>query len=364
MDQMIAAHAKLIVRYSIALKKGETVGIYGNTLSADLVEAVAREVIRAGGHPLPRIALPGFAPFFFQNASQEQLTRVTALDWAEARAQQARVVILSDANTRALTSVDPSRIAAHSRARRKIREHLVNRTRWCLTLHPTEALAQEAGMSLEDYRAFVYAAMFCDKKNPVAEWTRIERMQDRLIKRIGRARRVRITGAETDLAFSVAGRLFVNSTGTHNLPSGEIFTAPVENSAEGSIYFDIPTARDGNFVEGVRLTFRKGRVVEATAERGQDYLRKMLATDDGASRLGEFGIGTNFGIQRPSGEILFDEKIGGSIHLALGSSYKECRGKNISALHWDMIKDLRPGKGRKPGRIEIDGKPLVIRPAT
>lgn len=362
MDSLVEAHARLIIRYSVALKKGETVGIYGNTLSADLVEAVAREAIRAGGYPIPRVALPAFGPWFFRNASDDQLTRVTRLDWTEARSQQARVVILSDANTRAMTGVNPARLAAHSRARRRLREHLVNRTRWCLTLHPTEALAQEAGMSLEEYRDFVYGAMFCDRPNPVREWTRIEKMQDRLIRRIGKARKVRIVGAETDLTFSVAGRLFVNSTGTHNLPSGEIFTAPVEDSAEGTVFFDIPTARDGNFVEGVRLTFRKGRVVEATAERGQEYLRRMLETDDGASRLGEFGIGTNFGIQRASGEILFDEKIGGTIHLALGSSYKECRGKNVSALHWDLIKDLRPARGRKAGRIEIDGKPLVVRP--
>lgn len=361
MDALVEAHARLIIRYSVALKKGETVGIYGNTLSADLVEAVAREAVRAGGHPIVRLSLPAYGPWFFRNASLDQLTRVTALDWSEARAQQARVVILADANTRAMTGVDAARIAAHSRARRKLREHLVNRTRWCLTLHPTEALAQEAGMSLEEYREFVYGAMFCDQKNPVAEWTRIERMQDRLIRRIGRAKRVRITGVDTDLAFSVAGRLFVNSTGTHNLPSGEIFTAPVEDSAEGTIYFDIPTARDGNYVEGVRLTFRKGRVVEATAERGQEYLHKMLETDDGASRLGEFGIGTNYGIRRATGEILFDEKIGGTIHLALGSSYKECRGKNVSALHWDLIKDLRKRRGRAAGRIEIDGKPLVVK---
>ncbi len=345
---------------AIALKKGETVGIYANTLSAELAEAVYREALAAGGFPFLRVGLPGVPPFFFREASDAQLTRVTKLDWAEAKEQDCRVVILSDANTRALSGVDPARLASHARARKKLRDHLLEKTRWCLTLHPTEALAQEAEMSLDDYRDFVYGALFVDRKDPVGAWRRIERMQDALIRRIGRARRVRITGEETDLSFSVAGRLFVNSTATHNLPSGEIFTAPVEESAEGRIYFDVPAARDGNFVEGVRLVFRKGRVVEATAERGEAYLRKMLATDDGASRLGEFGIGTNFGIRRPTREILFDEKIGGSIHLALGSSYKECRGRNVSALHWDLIKDLRGGKGRKAGRIEIDGKILSV----
>lgn len=358
MDSRVTAHARVIVRYSTALKKGETVGIYAPLPAVDLVEAVYREAVLVGAHPIIRLGIPSLAPFFFRNASKEQLTRVSALDWAEARAQQARVVILADANTRSLTGVDPAKLGMHAAARRKIKEHLVNHTRWCLTLHPTEGLAQEAGMSLEDYADFVYAACFLDRKDPVARWERIEREQDKLIRSVKGARTARITGLETDLTFSIAGRLFINSTGTHNLPSGEIFTAPVEDSAEGRIYFDIPSARDGNFVSGVRLTFRKGRVVEATAEKGEEYLKKMLAIDDGASRLGEFGIGTNFGIQRPTGEILFDEKIGGSIHLALGSSYRECRGRNVSALHWDMIKDLRSGKGR----IEIDGKELKIKP--
>jgi aminopeptidase len=362
MDPRIAAHARIIVRYSTALKKGDTVGIYAPAPAAELVEAVYREAILAGAFPFVRLGLPSLQPFFFRNATKEQLTRISALDWAEARAQQARVVILADANTRALTGVDPARMGLHAASRRKLKEYLVNRTRWCLTLHPTEGLAQEAGMSLEDYRDFVYGACFIDRKDPVAQWERVERVQEKLIRGVKGARRVRVVGEETELAFSIAGRLFINSTGTHNLPSGEIFTAPVENSAEGRIYFDIPSARDGNFVEGVRLVLKKGRVVEASAERGEDYLKKMLSIDDGASRLGEFGIGTNFGIQRPTGEILFDEKIGGTVHLALGSSYRECRGENVSALHWDMIKDLRGGKGRTKGRIEIDGKELKIKP--
>jgi aminopeptidase len=352
MDPRIEAHARVIIRYSVALKKGETVGIYGNTLSTELVEAVYREAVRAGGHPIVRIGIPSLAPWFYRHASDGQLTRVSKLDWAEAREVAARVVIMSDANTRALTGIDPKRMAAAALARRKLKEHIIEKTRWCLTIHPTEALAQEAGMSLEDYRDFVYRACYIDRRDPVAEWKKIERHQDRLIKRLKGARRVRIVGKETDLSFSIAGRLFINSTATHNLPSGEIFTAPVEDSAEGTVFFDIPAVHGGNQVEGVRLRFAKGRVAEATAERGQEYLRKMIAMDPGASRLGEFGIGTNYGIQRPSGEILFDEKIGGSIHLALGSSYKECRGRNVSGLHWDLIKDLRGGKGR----IEIDGK--------
>lgn len=355
-DPRIAAHARIIVRYSTALKPGESVGIYGNTLALPLVEAVYREAILAGAHPFVRLAIPSLLPFFYKNANAKQLGHITALDWAEAKQQDARIVIVSDANTRSLSDCDPAKMAVFARARKPIREHLVNKTRWCLTLHPTEAFAQEAGMSLEDYQAFVYGAIYADRKDPVEAWQKIEKMQDGFIRRIKGAKNVRITGEQSDLTFSVAGRIFVNSTGTHNLPSGEIFTAPVENSTEGEIYFDIPSARDGHFVRGVRLTFKKGRVVNATADEGEKYLRKMLAMDPGASRLGEFGIGTNFGITRPTGEILFDEKIGGTIHLALGSSYLECKGRNKSALHWDMIKDLR-----RKGSIEIDGKKIDAR---
>lgn len=354
-DPRLEAHARIIVKYSTALKPGETVGIYGSTLAADLVEAVYREAIKAGAHPFVRLTIPSIAPFYYKNASDDQLTHTSDLDWAEAKAQDARVIIVSDANTRALSEVKPERMAMAARARKPIRDYLVNNTRWCLTLHPTEAFAQEAGMSIEDYRTFVYEAMFCERKDPIREWRKIEAMQDKLIKSIKGAKTVRIFGKETDLRFSVAGRVFVNSTATHNLPSGEIFTAPVETTTEGTVYFDIPSARDGHFVSGVRLTFKKGRVVEASAEQGEEYLKKMLAMDDGASRLGEFGIGTNFGIQRPTGEILFDEKIGGSIHLALGSAYIDCKGKNKSALHWDMIKDLR-----KSGGFEIDGKRIDV----
>lgn len=357
MDPRIAAHARIIVKYSTALRAGETVGIYGNTECVELVEAVYREAILAGAHPFIRLAVPSISPFLYANASDAQLSRVTDLDWTEARAQDARVVILAESNTRALSQTDPARMAVFAKARKPIREYLVDNTRWCLTLHPTQALAQEAGMSLEAYREFVYGAMFCDRRDPVAAWRKIERMQDRLIRSVKGAREARIVGVETDLRFSLKGRVFVNSTATHNLPSGEIFTAPVETSTSGHIYFDIPSARDGNFIEGMRLTFAKGRVVEATAERGEAFLKKMLAMDDGASRLGEWGIGTNFGIQRPTGEILFDEKIGGTVHLALGSAYTECRGRNKSALHWDMIKDLRGGKGR----ILVDGKELRVR---
>ncbi|MBL4889354.1 MAG: aminopeptidase [Candidatus Lindowbacteria bacterium] len=360
MDPRVLSHAEIIVRYSTRVKKGETVGIYGNTLSADLVEAVYRETIKVGAFPVIRLSIPSTTPFFYQNANKAQLSRVSKTEWTEAKEQDVRVIILADSNTRQLSSVDPKKMSVAAKSRMKLKDYLVDHTRWCLTLHPTQGLAQEAGMSLEDYQDFVYSAMFCDKKDPIAQWQKIEKLQSRMIHNLKGAKDVRIVGQETDLSFSIKGRVFINSPATHNLPSGEIFTAPVEDSANGYIYYEIGSNRGGVLVSGIRLEFKNGKVVNATAEHGQDYLRKMIDMDPGASRLGELGIGTNFGIQKPTGEILFDEKIGGTVHLALGASYKECGGKNVSALHWDMIKDLRKGSGGQGGYIEIDGIKLKV----
>lgn len=356
MDSRVKAHADIIIRHSTQLRAGQTIGIYASTPAEPLVEAVYQEAIKVGAYPFVRLAIPSLAPFFYGHANRKQLTRVTRLDWAEARQLDVRLYIISDANTRALAGVDPERLATAARARKKLREFLLNKRRWCLTIHPTEAFAQEANMSLADFSDFLYGALYCDRKDPVAAWEKLEKMQERMIRSVKGARTVRITGVDTDLTFSIEGRRFVNSTATHNLPSGEIFTAPVDGTAEGTILFDIPTVRDGNRVENIRLRFEKGRVVEATAERGQEYLRKMLKMDAGAPCLGELGIGTNYGITRPCGDILLDEKIGGTVHLALGSAYPECGGKNKSSLHWDMIKDLRGGKGK----ILIDGRAVQI----
>jgi aminopeptidase len=225
--------------------------------------------------------------------------------------------------------------------------------RWCGTVWPTPALAQQAGMSDDDYAAFVERALFLDQSDPVGAWRELGASQAKLVQRLASAREIRIEAPGTDLRLRVDGRTWINSDGKHNMPSGEVFTGPLEDSATGTIRFGIPTSPRGVEVSGVTLTFDAGQVVEARADHGEDYLRAALETDAGARYLGELGIGTNPGIDRPSGTILFDEKIAGTVHLALGRSYPETGGVNASALHWDLICDLRNG-----GRLTADGQIL------
>jgi aminopeptidase len=223
---------------------------------------------------------------------------------------------------------------------------------WCLTLYPTEAYAQDADMSLADFTEFVYGACFLNDADPAESWRALGRRQQFYVDWLAGKERVHIVGPETDLRLSIKGRTFRNSDGRRNFPSGEFFTSPVEDSAEGTIRYTIPSAVNGRLVRDVRLRFAHGRVVEATAAQGEAYLREMLAMDEGAGLLGEFAFGNNAGIQRGIRNILFDEKIGGTVHLALGNSYPETGGKNISALHWDMICDLRAAAGG--GEVYVD----------
>ena len=234
-----------------------------------------------------------------------------------------------------------------------MREAMLSR-RWCLTLWPTPALAQQAGMGTAAFAAVVERALFLDRSDPVAAWTGLRERQERLIERLAPARELRNQAEGTDLTLCVQGRTWVNSDGRRNMPSGEVFTGPHEGSAEGRIRYTIPSSPRGTQVSGIELEFRDGEVVAARAERGDDVLQAALETDPGARRLGEIGIGTNTGIDRPVGNILLDEKIGGTVHLALGRSYPETGGVNESVVHWDMICDLRRG-----GRLTADGEPVV-----
>jgi len=353
-DARISAHAEVLVKYSLRLKRGEQLVIVAEEPAAPLVREVYRAALETGAHVRVQMVPTGLDEIFYSVAKPDQLTWLSPAAVAEARAADAFLNIYSQSNTRALTGVDPAKLVTAGKARRKIRDIILNK-RWCLTLHPTHAYAQDAEMSLADFERFVYGAVFADTTDPVKQWKALSRRQDRLVKRLTGAERIHIEGPDTDLVMSVKGRRFVNSDGVHNMPSGEVFTAPVAASVEGRVRFSFPVCFRGREVEDVRLVFRKGRVAEATARRGQTLLRTMLATDPGASRLGELGIGTNYGIRSFTKNILFDEKIGGTVHLAVGSAYKECGGRNRSALHWDMILDLRA-----QGRVTVDGKPLIV----
>jgi len=345
--------AHLLVTYSRNVKRGHTVLIRGPSAAEPLLLEVGREVLRRGGHPMHRMSPSRAGEVFYAEAKPAQLAFVPKSARAVMKEADHVINIIAETNTRALANVDPKKQAAVQKARRPLQDLILSKNEWTLALYPTEAYAQDAGMSLEEFEDFVYAACRVDKKDPVAEWKKAKAFQEKIIRRFRGADEVHLVAEDTDLTMSVKGRTFLNSYGSHNMPDGEVFTGPVETSAEGHIRYTYPVCYRGKEVADVRLEFEKGRVVKATAAKNEAFLKAMLATDDGATRLGELGIGTNYGIQQFVKSILFDEKIGGSVHLAVGRSYEETGGTNKSALHWDMICDLRQG-----GYMEVDGKVL------
>jgi aminopeptidase len=342
--------ADLLVDYCLRVEPGETIVVASEIAARPLVEACYRAILLRGAHPLLRLDLPGLSEFFAEHAREPQLDHLSTISLHEAEHADGRIRISAETDTRAMRRVDPARQARIDRARDPIRRAAL-RKRWVLTQYPTQAYADDAKMSLADYEEFVAASMFLDRPDAMAAWQELGRQQAGLVEFMTRVTTVRIEGPDTDLTLSVAGRTWVNSDGRRNMPSGEIFTGPVETSVQGRLHCSFPVCRGGREVAGIRLEFDRGQVVSARADAGEDYLRSMLDLDPGARRLGELGIGLNRGIGRFTGSILYDEKIGGTVHLALGRSYPETGGTNESALHWDLIVDLR-----RDGRVTADGR--------
>jgi aminopeptidase len=314
-----------------------------------LVRSLHRALLEREAWPLIRLAASELAPDFYRYARDAQLDSFAPIELLEVQRADAVIGITAPVNTRALANVDPALIARAGRAQAEVREARLA-TRWCGTLWPTPALAQQAAMGEEEYAAFVSSALFLDRSDPAAAWRELSDAQQGLVDRLSKADEIRIEAEGTDLRLRVDGRTWINSDGKHNMPSGEVFTGPLEDSANGTVRFTVPTSPRGVDVTGVELTFRDGTVATARADRGQHYLDAALATDPGARRLGELGIGTNPGIDRATGLVLLDEKMAGTVHLAVGRSYPETGGQNTSALHWDLICDLRDG-----GRLSADG---------
>jgi aminopeptidase len=349
-DDRIRNHARVLVQYSVAAGNKEVCTVDGAPAAESLIIAVHEELLKAGAYPAVRMMPEACTAHLFAHGKAHHFDSVSPLETAAIRKVDALIRIMAATNTRSLAAADPAKQARVSRATRALRQTMLKK-KWVLTLHPTNAYAQDADMSLPDFEDFVYAALHADQDNPVKAWKEMERKQARLIRRLHQADQFRIVGPDTDLTLSIKGRTFVNSCGKHNMPCGEIFTGPIETSAEGVIRYDYPVVHGGREIDGIRLVFQRGRVVEASAEKNNDFLQRMLDMDPGARRLGELGIGTHYGIKKFIKNILFDEKIGGTVHLALGQSYTETGGRNRSALHWDMIKDLRQG-----GALYVDGK--------
>ncbi|WP_028057627.1 aminopeptidase [Candidatus Solirubrobacter pratensis] len=345
--------AQLLAGYCLELEPGQQVQVSSTTLAAPLLLALQREILQREAWPLLDVSLPGQGEGFWAAARDAHLDAFPDADLALARRLDATLRIHATENANALAGVDPARLTRFARSRGPLREATLAH-RWAITLWPTPAAAQQAGMGTLELEDFVTRALFLDRDDPAAAWGELRGFQAELIERLAPAREIRIEAEGTDLTLNVEGRTWINSDGKRNMPSGEVFTGPREDSANGVIRFTIPTSPRGVVIEDVTLELRDGRVVGARAERGDAYLQATLETDPGARVLGELGIGTNFGIDRPIGAILFDEKIGGTVHLALGRSYPETGGTNESSVHWDMICDLRQG-----GRLSADGDVIL-----
>jgi aminopeptidase len=357
-DLRVGKLADMLVNYSIEVKPGDRVLIQGESMAAPLIKAAYAKVLEAGGHPMSLVSIPGIAETFFRLASDEQLQYVHEPVKMIYETYDARIRILGESNTKALSSVDPAKMVLRDQANAELMKIFMERSaskelRWVVAPFPTNAYAQDADMSLSEYEDFVYDACMPDADDPVGYWQRFRAWQQKIVDWLKTKDQVHLVGPETDLRLSIAGRTFDNSAGTHNVPDGEVFTGPVEDSVEGSVYFSYPAIHMGREVTGIRLWFEKGKVVKASAEKNEEFLLQTLDTDEGARYVGEFAIGTNEAITRFTRQILFDEKINGSFHMALGAGYPETGSKNVSAIHWDMICDLGDG-----GEIWVDGELL------
>jgi aminopeptidase len=349
----LEAFAALLCDWCMQVRPGDRVGIFSTTLADELAVALHGAVLERDAWPFVRLEPPGVGAQAYRRARDRHRTQPPPTELALAGALDAFVRIDAPVNTTELADVDPAAVAQVAGARRPLQEALLA-LRWTGTLLPTPALAQQAGMATEQYGDFVTRALFLDGPDPVQAWRELSARQAVLVDRLSQANEIHIEADGTDLRLGVQGRTWINSDGRHNMPSGEVFTGPHERSATGRVRFTVPTGPRGVTVTGVELEFRDGEVVAATAEQGDEYLQAALATDPGARYLGELGIGTNTGIDRATGHILLDEKMAGTVHLALGRSYPETGGTNASALHWDLICDLRDG-----GRLSADGEIVV-----
>ncbi len=357
-DPRVEKLADVLVNYSVEVKPGEKVLIQGGSIAEPLLKAIYVRVLRAGGHPLMVVSLPGEDELLYRHASDEQLQHMPEPLKLAIETYDVSIGVMGSENTMALSGVDPAKMVLRRRGQAELTMTFMKRSasgelRWTGTLFPTNAYAQDAKMSLSDFEDFVYGACMPDMEKPVGYWRRFSTWQQRIVEWFEGKERVRVVGPETDLSLSIAGRVFLNGDGKRNMPDGEVLTGPVEDSAEGHVYFSYPAIYRGREVEGIRLWFEKGRVVRATADKNEELLLKTLDTDEGSRYIGEFAIGTNEGITRFTRSTLFDEKINGSFHLALGSGYPETGSRNESAIHWDMICDLRDG-----GEIWVDDELL------
>jgi aminopeptidase len=353
-DSRVTKLAEVLVNYSVSVQAGDRVHIRGTRLAEPLLKALLVEVLKSGGHPYATAAIPGATELFYRHASDEQLTHVAEPVRLIYEKYDVIIDVMSSENTKALSNVPPQKLALSNRASKELFQTFVSRSasgdlRWVGTLYPTPAYAQDAEMGVGEYEDFVFGACLPDPADPVGAWRALSAEQQRIVDWLAGKSRLRVEAPDVDLQMSIAGRSFVNCDGKKNMPDGEIFTGPVEESVEGRVRFSYPTVYQGRKLEGVTLRFEKGRVVKATADKGEEFLQATLDVDEGARYVGEFAIGTNRRITQATGNTLFDEKINGSFHMAVGAGMPETGSKNQSAIHWDMVCSLM-----REGRIWVD----------
>ena len=357
-DPRLDKLADVLVNYSVGVQPGDRVMIQGSTAAEPLMKAVLVKVLQAGGHPFSQVSLPGASELVYRYASDEQLQYIPEPMKLVMETYDKFIQVGGSENTKALSGIDPAKVVMRGRAQAGLLKTALARSaagelHWVGTQFPTNAYAQDADMSLSDYEDFVFGACLPDMDDPLGYWRRFSRWQQQIVDWFKDKERVHVTGPGTDLRLNIGGRVFINCDGRQNMPDGEVYTGPVEDSVEGHVLFSYPAVYKGREVEGVQLWFENGRVVKATADKNEDFLHQMLDTDKGARSVGEFAIGTNKGITRFTRSTLFDEKINGTFHMALGKSLPESGGVNESAIHWDMVCDLRDG-----GEIRVDDELL------
>ena len=357
-DPRLTKWADTLVNYSLALEPDEQVLIRVDEAAIPLAKEVHRAALAAGAHPHVSVIVDGLDEITLTSATDRQLEWVSPIKQFEYETIDALCAIVAPANTSSLSGIEAGKQARAQRANSAIRRSLFDRTaagqaKWSLTLYPTQGAAQNAKMSLTDYEDFLLRAMLLDKEDPAAAWKAFSQGQQRYVDYLNRVQTVRFVAQDTDISMKVGGRVWVNSDGHKNFPSGEVFTGPLEDSVNGQVRYTFPTAHLGHEVDDVRLTFENGRVVRAEASRGLEFLEAMLDSDEGARTLGEVAIGNNYGVQQYTRNTLYDEKIGGTFHLALGNAYPETGATNVSAVHWDMVCDMRPEAGG--GAVYADG---------
>ncbi len=355
MDQRVKALANILVNYSIQVQTGDWVLVQGDVLALPLIEEVVAQALRAGGNPTVVMNTDQLQEIRLRESSETQLAWISPAEELLVDRMDARIAIRAPSNTRFLSGIDPQKQKLQYQARRKLMKKIFTRSsegslRWVGTQYPCPALAQEGDMSVREFEDFVYRATFADQDDPIQCWQDFRERQQRLVDWLEGKEQVIVRSPNIDLTFSVAGRQFLSADGSRNMPDGEIFTGPVEDSVNGWVKFTYPGIRDGREVEGVEFVFENGKVVQARAKKNEAYLLSQLDSDEGARYLGEFAIGTNDNIQRFTKSTLYDEKIVGTVHMAVGAGYPETGSLNQSSIHWDFICDMRTDS-----EILIDG---------